>query len=383
LTADRIPFVDVLAEHAETADEIEAAIAKVVASGQWILGPEVTQFEEEFASYCGVHYAIGVDSGMSALSLSLRALGVGPGDEVIAPANTFVATVLAIAHAGAKPVLVDVDPTTYLIDPNRVAEAITPRTRALVPVHLYGQIADMTSVLALSREAGLAVVEDACQAHGASLQGRRAGSFGDTAAFSFYPSKNLGAYGDGGIVVTNDQTLADELRMLRNYGQRAKYDHAVVGYNHRLDALQAAILRVKLRRLDARNAARREHAEAYAAELSRTDVITPATPADALPVWHLYVVRVGQDRDALREFLGCHGIETGVHYPIPVHLTGAFHDLGYRTGSFPITERLAGEILSLPMYPQLTAAEIARVAAAIETFSTDSADSHNLSVAVD
>jgi dTDP-4-amino-4,6-dideoxygalactose transaminase len=362
-----VPFVDVLAEHAENADEISAALAEAVEGGHWILGPEVALFEDEFASYCESRHAIGTDSGMSALALTLRALGIGAGAEVIAPANTFIATIFAIMHVGATPVLVDADPSSHCLDVDRLEEAVTPRTRAVIPVHLYGRPADMDSVLDVAHRHGFAVLEDACQAHGARLHGKRAGSFGNAAAFSFYPSKNLGAYGDGGIVVTDDDALAEELRMLRNYGQRRKYVHVSVGHNHRLDTLQAAILRVKLRSLDRRNAERRKHAALYSELLANSEVVTPVCGEGVEHVWHLYVIRT-ENRDELHNFLGSRGIETGIHYPVPVHLQEACAHLGYGPGSFPVSEQAAREVLSLPMYPQLETTLIEEVVAAIDEF---------------
>ena len=362
-----VPFVDLLSEHEASAPEIEAAIAGLLRRGDWILGDEVALFEREFAAYCGVRHAVGTDSGMSALALIFRALGIGRGDEVIAPSNTFIATIFAIMHVGATPVLVDCEPDTYQIDPSRVGAALTPRTRAIVPVHLYGQSADMDPILELAEDAGVAVVEDACQAHGARLRGRRVGSLGTAAAFSFYPSKNLGAYGDGGMIVTNDATLANSVRILRNYGQRRKYHHVVPGFNHRLDTLQAAILRVKLRALDHRNAARRHLAAVYAQELRDVPVVVPATRPDAEHVWHLYVIRTTRRRD-LQTFLAQNQIATGIHYPLPVHLQAACAQLGYGKGSFPLSERFAKEVLSLPMYPQLDAAVLESIADRVRRF---------------
>lgn len=362
-----IPFVDLAAGHAALRTELVAAFERVAQSGDFILGEDVALFEREWAAYCGVTHAIGTDSGLSALELALRALDIGPGDEVVTAANTFVATVLAIAHVGARPVLVDVDPATATLDVEQTAAAITPRTRALVPVHLYGQPADMGPLMALARKHDLRVVEDACQAHGARYRGARAGSFGHAAAFSFYPAKNLGAFGDAGAVVTNDDECAERIRMLRNYGQRAKYDHAVLGHNRRLDTVQASILRLKLQRLDEWNEARRECAGRYLASLDGADVTPPTTRVDVEHVWHLFVVR-SPARDALRAHLAENGISTGIHYPVPVHLLDACRGLGYRRGDFPVTERLADEILSLPMYPGLSADAVDRVAETVRAF---------------
>ena len=361
----RLPFIDLAAQRSALGGDLERACLDALTRGDYILGPDVAAFEEEFARFCGVAHGVGVDSGTSALELSLRGLGIGPGDEVITAASTFVATTLAIAHTGARAILVDVDPSTYTIDPRAVAAAIGPMTRAIVPVHLYGQCADMEALLALARRKGLAVVEDACQAHGARHRGERAGSLGDAAAFSFYPSKNLGAAGDGGIVVTRDALLADRVRMLRNYGQRRKHHSEIVGHNRRLDTLQAAMLRVKLPHLDAWNAARRAHAASYDEALGAAPVIRPAVAAENEPVWHLYVIRV-DDRDTVRARLAEHGIETGVHYPVPVHLQPSHRSLGHGPGDFPISERLAEEGVSLPMYPELPTNAADRVAAALQ-----------------
>jgi dTDP-4-amino-4,6-dideoxygalactose transaminase len=357
-----IPFVDLAAQHASIADEVSAAMSAVVCDADFILGREVARFEEEFAAFCDARHAVGVDSGTSALELALRAHGVGPGDEVITAANTFIATALAISYTGATPVLVDIDPRTYTIDVAHVARAISPRTKAIIPVHLYGQPADMDPLLAVAARAGAVVIEDACQAHGARYKGRRVGSLGHAAAFSFYPAKNLGAYGDGGIIVTNDGRVTDVLRMLRNYGQQEKYRHVLQGFNRRLDTLQAAVLRTKLRRLDAWNAARRQHARLYQQLLTDSDCLPPVEAEYAESVWHLYVVR-SRDREALRSRLACHGIATGIHYPIPIHLQPAYEALGYQKGQFPVTEQCAEQILSLPMYAELAPALIERVVA--------------------
>ena len=365
----QLPLVDLHAQHAALADELSDAVRGAFERGDWILGEDVAAFEDEFAAYCATRHAIGTDSGLSALELALRAFGIGPGDEVITAANTFVATALAISQAGATPVLVDVDSDTYAIEPSLVEEAVTARTQAIVPVHLYGQMADMDAILDVAARHGLLVIEDACQAHGARLWGRRAGSFGHAAAFSFYPSKNLGACGDGGIVVTSDDGAADAIRVLPNYGQREKYHHVVKGFNRRLDTLQAALLRVKLRRLDEWNAARRRYADLYERLLGDADVVAPVTAAGAEHVWHLYVVRVAE-RDALRSYLDRCGIATGIHYPVPVHLQAAYADLGYGAGAFPVSERYAGQIVSLPMYAELDEASVERVAGAVAEFAS-------------
>ncbi|MCL4237508.1 MAG: DegT/DnrJ/EryC1/StrS family aminotransferase [Anaerolineae bacterium] len=363
----RVPFIDLTAQRLPFAQEIDEALARVMRSNSYILGEEVGLFEQEFAAYCEVAHAVGVDSGTSALELILRAYGIGPGDEVITAANTFVATTFAISYTGARPVLVDVDPYTYTLDIFQLQEAITPRTRAIIPVHLYGQPADMEPILALAQQHNLIVVEDACQAHGSRYKGRRVGSLGHAAAFSFYPAKNLGAFGDGGIVVTNDPDIADTVSKLRNYGQSAKYYHDLLGYNRRLDTLQAAILRIKLRHLDEWNAARRAHARLYQQLLGGNGIRLPVEANYAEAVWHLFVIRTVA-RDELQAYLKEQNIGTGIHYPVPIHLQGAHHDLGYGVGDFPVTEHSAGELLSLPMYAELTPAQIVYVADAIKTF---------------
>jgi len=369
--ASRVPFVDLAAQHALLARETEAAIAATFSRNDWILGADVAAFEDEFAALCGTQHAIGTDTGLSALVLALRAAGVGAGDEVITVANSFIATAFAISHVGAVPVFVDPDPLTYTIDVSRIEERITARTRAIVPVHLYGRPADMDGIGAIADRHGLTVIEDACQAHGALYRGRRVGSLGHAAAFSFYPSKNLGACCDGGIVVTNDAGLADDIRILRNYGESQKYEHVRKAYNRRLDTLQAAILRVKLERLDDWNAARNEHANLYNRLLAGGDAVLPAPPEEGTHVWHLYVIRV-QDRDRLRAWLSDRGIDTGVHYPTPIHLQPAYSDLGLPRGSFPVAESQAPQLLSLPMYPELRPSAINEVVRHLEEFWGDS-----------
>lgn len=373
--AIHVPFVDLTAQYHALREQVGRAMESVLVASDFILGEEVARFEEAFAAYCQADHAVGVDSGTSALELILRGYGIGVGDEVITVANTFIASALAIVKTGARPVLVDVDPEHYTLDAAQAAQAITPRTRALMPVHLYGQPAEMEPILELARGHNLRVIEDACQAHGARYQGRRTGALGDAAAFSFYPAKNLGAYGDGGMVVTNDPALAEWVRMYRNYGQRVKYHHEVQGYNHRLDTLQAAVLRVKLGYLDGWNGARRQHAATYAAHLAATPMVSlPSEPAWAEGVYHLYVVRIRPplQRQALQDYLRAAGIATGIHYPIPLHLQPAFAGLGYGRGDFPVAEQLAEEILSLPMYPELSPEMIAAVAQAIRQFVAES-----------
>ena len=372
----KVPFVDLTAQHGGIADEVQDAISAVIRRSDFILGRDVALFEEEYAAYCGARYAIGLDSGTSALELVLRAFGIGSGDEVITAANTFIATALAISYTGARPVLVEIDPNTYNIDPARIEAAITKRTRAIIPVHLYGQPADMDPIAEIAERHGLIVIEDACQAHGAEYKGRRVGSLGHAAAFSFYPAKNLGAYGDGGMAVTDSREIAESIRMLRDYGQRAKYQHVILGYNRRLDTIHAAVLRVKLKYLDAWNAARREHARRYSELLTQIPgVAIPSVPGYATPVHHLYVIRVDQ-RDSLRAALQEKGVATGIHYPVPIHLQGAYRDLDYPAGSFPVTEQHAGQILSLPMYAELAPDAIEYVVASIRESACESVEVH-------
>lgn len=362
-----IPFVDLKAQYRMIADDVNHAMVEVVENADFILGRAVNEFEEAFAAYSDANYAIGVDSGYSALELIIRAYDIGPGDEVITAANTFVATVLAISNCGAMPVLVDADPVSYNLDTTKLEAAITPRTKAIMPVHLYGQPADMDLVMAIAEKYGLKVIEDAAQAHGGRYKGHRVGSLGHAAGFSFYPGKNLGAYGDGGAVVTNDPVLADKVRLLRNLGQRVKYQHEVKGYNRRLDTLQAAVLGVKLPHLDGWNANRRRVAAEYEQLLAGLPIVTPQTLAEVEPVYHLYVVRV-QKRDELQQYLAQHGIATGMHYPTPIHLQPAYADLGYHLGDFPSTEVLAHDILSLPMFPELTNEEVRYIVDTISVF---------------
>ena len=355
----RVPFVDLQAQQQNIGAAISRAIEDVLTRCDFILGAAVERFEADYARFIGTRHAIGVGTGLDAIELALRAHGIGPGDEVITAANTFIATVLAIEAAGARPVLVDADRDTYAMDPAAITAAVGPRTRAIIPVHLYGQPVDLDLVLAAARRHNLLVIEDAAQAHGARYKGRRAGGFGHSAAFSFYPAKNLGACGDGGMIVTNDDAVADKARVLRNYGQRAKYHHSTMGTNSRLDTLQAAILGVKLPHLDAWNEARRRHARAYTERLAGV-VRTPAAAPHVEHVYHLYVIETGH-RDAVQQHLKASGVDTGIHYPIPVHLQEASAHLGYRAGEFPVTEAAAARILSLPMYPELAEAQIAHV----------------------
>jgi len=364
----KINLVDLKRNYLSIKPEIDKAIQGVIENSAFILGEEVENFEKEFAKFCQVKYAVGLDSGLSALELGMRALGIGPGDEVITPANSFIASSSAISFCGAKPVLVDCDPLSYNIDPNLIEKAITRRTKAIMPVHLYGQPAEMEAILKIARKHKLLVVEDACQAHGAKYKGKRVGSFGDIAAFSFYPGKNLGAYGDGGMLVTNQKRLADKVRMMRNYGQKEKYNHVFLAWNRRLDSLQAAILRVKLRYLNKWNRKRQQHARLYTRLLRKLDgVICPKQSKEASHVYHLYVVQVSK-RDELQKYLAEKGIATGIHYPIPIHLQPAYKNLGYRKGSFPVTESLAGRIISLPIFPELKSEEIRFIVREIKIF---------------
>jgi len=366
-TEPTVPFVDLGAQYRAVGPAVRTAINGVLERGDFILGGAVAEFEERFASYTGTRYGIGLDSGLSAIELGLRALGIGPGDEVITAANTFIASALPVTYLGAKPVLVDADEYTFNIDVEQIERAITPRTKAIMPVHLYGQVANMDAILKTAERHGLLVFEDACQAHGASYKGRPAGSMGHAAAFSFYPAKNLGAYGDGGMLVTNDPNVDQQVRLLRNYGSKVKYRHEIVGMNHRLDTLQAAVLMVKLEHLDDWNTSRRRHAARYG-ELLREDVVAlPGSTSGNEHVYHLYVVRSRQ-RDELQAHLAAVGISTGIHYPIPIHLQPAYKELGHTAGDFPVTERLAAEILSLPMYPELSEESICAVADAVNSF---------------
>ena len=376
-----IPFVDLQTQYQSLKPELDAAVLAVMQRGDFVLGGAVAEFERVFADYCGAKYAVGVDSGYSALELIVRAYGIGPGDEVITAANTFIATTLAISNTGATPVLVDIDPETYNIDPAKIAAAITPRTKAIMPVHLYGQPVDMDPILAIARKHGLRVFEDAAQGAGARYKGRMVGSLGDAAGFSFYPGKNLGAYGDGGAVVTNDAAIAEKVRLLRNIGQKVKYYHEVKGFNHRLDTMQAAVLLVKLPHLDGWNAERRRAAAAYADLLAGLPLVTPTTAGYAEHIFHLYVVRV-DNREALMDYLKERGIASGLHYPIPIHLQPAYSELGYKPGDFPITEAYAETILSLPIFPELDDDKVAYVAGAIHNYFAAQPEAKRLAQAV-
>jgi dTDP-4-amino-4,6-dideoxygalactose transaminase len=353
----RIPFLDLQAINARQADDLRAAFDRVLRSGWYVMGEELEAFEREFAAYCGVAHCVGVGNGLDALHLMLLAEDVGPGDEVIVPSNTFIATWLAVSQAGAKPVPVEPDPSTHNLDPGRIEAAITPRTRAVLAVHLYGQTCEMDAIRAVARSHGLKVYEDAAQAHGARYLGRRAGALGHAAAFSFYPGKNLGALGDAGAVVTDDAALATRLRQWRNYGARVKYHHDLPGRNSRLDEMQAALLRVKLRTLDADNAHRARLARIYQQELADLPLVLPHVPEGHEPVWHLYVVRTARRNEVL-ERLRRAGVEASVHYPVAPHLQPAYAGLGLPAGSLPVAEQLQEEVLSLPMGPHLTEADV-------------------------
>jgi dTDP-4-amino-4,6-dideoxygalactose transaminase len=364
-----VPFVDLKQQYLSIKDEVLAAVAGVFESTQFVLGKEVAAFEDEFASYSGARYGVAVNSGTSALHLALLAAGVGPGAEVITVPFTFVATTAAIGYTGAKPVFVDVDPETYCMDPARIERAITPRTKAILPVHLYGQAADMDAIRAIARRHGLPVIEDAAQAHGAEYKGRRCGSIGEMGCFSFYPGKNLGAYGEGGMVTTNDPELARQIRILRDWGAEKKYHHVLKGFNYRMEGVQGAILRVKLQYLEKWTEARRANAELYSLALADSGLQLPKQAPGNRHVYHVYGVMTPQRRE-LMESLEAQGIQTGIHYPIPVHLQPAYSDLNYRAGDFPIAERLASEELSLPMFPELTESQIEAVSNAIAEYSS-------------
>jgi dTDP-4-amino-4,6-dideoxygalactose transaminase len=362
-----VPFLDLQAQYRSIKPELDSAIQAVLDKSAYVLGPAVAEFEKNFALYCHSDHCVGINNGTNALLLALKALGVGPGDEVITAANTFIATAAAIAHAGAKPVLVDVDPVGRTIDPNLIERAITSKTKVIIPVHLFGRTADMDPILAIAAKHNLFVLEDAAQAHGAKYKGRVAGAMGKLAAFSFYPGKNLGAYGEGGAVTTSDPELARRVRMLRDHGSEKKYYHEMLGYNARLEGIQGAVLGTKLRYLDKWNNGRNKVAQSYNRLLQDGPVGVPSMDNDYYQVFHLYVVEAKR-REELMSFLQGRGVSTLIHYPVPIHLQKAFADLGYRAGDFPVTERLADQILSLPMFPELTDDQIAYVAASIKEF---------------
>jgi dTDP-4-amino-4,6-dideoxygalactose transaminase len=361
----KVPFLDLKAHHAPLREEFDLAISEVIDSGVFAGGPVVAEFEKEFAAYCGSQHAIGLGSGTEALWLALLASGVGPGDEVITVPSTFMATAEAITYAGAKPVFVDVDERTYTMDSAGLEGAVTARTKAVIPVHLFGQAADMDPILSFGRKHGLCVIEDAAQAHGAEYKGRKAGSLGDAGCFSFYPGKNLGAFGEAGAVVTNDVNLQEKIRILRDHGQAKKYHHSIVGWNCRMDAIQAAVLRVKMRNLDYGNELRRARAAQYDYAFDALqEVTTPLEAAYARHVYHIYAIRM-RERDETLRHLEQKGIGFGIHYPVPVHLQEAYQHLGYAVGAFPVSEQSATEFISLPMFPELTETQLELVAEAV------------------
>jgi dTDP-4-amino-4,6-dideoxygalactose transaminase len=370
---DKIPFLNMNAPYQELQGELDAAYQRVMASGWYVLGEEVESFEQEFAAYCGVKHCIGVGNGLEALHLILRAYGIGQADEVIVPANTYIATWLAVSYAGALPVPVEPDERTYNLNPAQIETAITPKTKAVLAVHLYGQTAEMESINALARQYNLKVIEDAAQAHGARYRTKQSGSLGDAAGWSFYPGKNLGALGDAGAVTTDDDDLADKIRMLRNYGSKVKYHNLAKGYNSRLDEFQASFLRVKLKYLDEWNARRAHLAGLYCEMLKNTELILPFVPADMKAAWHIFVVRTRQ-REDLQEYLQANGIGTLIHYPVPPHLQPAYRELDLPVGSFPISERIHDEVLSLPIGPHLSTMELERVVDVIQSYFAENKD---------
>ncbi len=362
----KVPFLDLWLQHLPLMGELNVAIQDVIQSSAFAGGQFVTAFEEDFAAYCDAPYALGVGSGTEALWLSLMACGVGPGDEVITVPSTFMATAEAITQCGARPVFVDIDRSTYTMNPEALKKALTRNTKAIIPVHLFGQPADMDPILKFAKQQGLYVIEDACQAHGAEYKGRKVGSFGDAACFSFYPGKNLGAFGEAGAVVTRNPELQEKIRILRDHGQIRKYHHIVVGWNSRMDGIQAAVLRVKLQYLERANQLRRNHAKHYDEALAGIEeIIAPTQSAYARHVYHIYAIRV-QKRDDVMQSLAEKGIACGIHYPVPIHLQEAYRSLGYERGAFPIAERCTAEFVSLPMFPELTFAQVERVAQSVK-----------------
>lgn len=360
-----IPFLDLKAQYRQIKPEIDAAVVSAIESAQFVLGPDVAAFEKRFASYCNVKHCGAVNSGTSALHLALLAAGVGNGDEVITVSMTFVATTAAILYSGAVPVFVDVDPVTWTMNPDLIEAAITSRTKAIIPVHLHGLMADMDPIMEIARRHSLVVVEDAAQAHGAEYKGRRAGSIGDLGCFSFYPGKNLGAYGEGGAIVTNQSEFARQICLLRDWGQESKYNHVVPGYNYRMDGIQGAVLNVKMNYIEAWTEARRAVASQYDRLLADSHYGRPSPPPHARHVYHVYSIELGQ-RDAVQEALRTAGIGTGIHYPVPVHLQRAYADLGYGPGDLPVTEALANRFLSLPIYAELRPEQVAEVVRELE-----------------
>jgi dTDP-4-amino-4,6-dideoxygalactose transaminase len=361
----KVPYLDLKAQYRSIKPEIDAAIARVLDSGQFVLGPEVAGFEQDFAAHCGTTECIGLNSGTSALHLALLAAGVGPGDEVITVPFTFVASVAAVVYAGARPVLVDIEPRSFNMDPSAIEAAITPRTKAILPVHLYGQSADMDPIMEIARRHRLVVIEDAAQAHGAKYKNRPVGSIGDMACFSFYPGKNLGAYGEGGAVTTNNPGLAQTVRMLRDWGQDRKYHHLLRGFNYRMEGFQGAVLRVKLRHLDKWTEARRAIVSEYNRVLADSGAELPKEMPWGQHVYHVYTLRI-DDRDAVQHAVSEAGIQTGIHYPVPVHMQPAYSDLGYGPGAFRHAETAARQVLSLPLYPELSMQAVAEVAGAVK-----------------
>jgi dTDP-4-amino-4,6-dideoxygalactose transaminase len=364
-----IPFLDLKAQYQQIKREVDAEISRVIESGQFVLGPDVAAFEERFAAYCDVKHCVALNTGTSALHLALLAANIRPGDEVITVSMTFVATTAAILYCGARPVFVDVDPHTWTMDPDLVEAAITPRTKAILPVHLHGLMADMDPIVDIARRHKLVVIEDAAQSHGAEYKGRRAGSIGDIACFSFYPGKNLGAFGEGGASVTNDPDLAQRMRLLRDWGQASKYNHVVPGYNYRMDGVQGAVLKVKMNYIEAWTEGRRAVASHYDRLLAGKRYGKPAPRPDCRHVYHVYAIEVAE-RDKVQTALHATGVATGIHYPIPVHLQKAYADLGYGWGDFPVTEAVAGRFLSLPIYPELRPDQVAEVVQRLESASS-------------
>jgi dTDP-4-amino-4,6-dideoxygalactose transaminase len=360
-----IPFLDLKAQYRQIKPEVDAAVLRAIESTQFVLGPEVAGFEERFASYCNAKHCLAVNSGTSALHLALLAAGIGPGDEVITVSMTFVATTAAILYSGAKPVFVDVDPVTWTMDPAQIEPAITPRTKAILPVHLHGLMADMDPIMDIARRYGLVVIEDAAQAHGAEYKGRRAGSIGNLGCFSFYPGKNLGAFGEGGALVTSDPEFARKVSLLRDWGQETKYNHVVAGYNYRMDGVQGAVLNVKMNHIESWTEMRRSVAAKYDHLLAHHPMKRPQPPSHCRHVYHVYAVGLRR-RDFALQMLHDSGIGVGIHYPVPVHLQKAYANLGYRAGDFPVTEELANQLLSLPIYPELRPEQITEVVTHLE-----------------
>ncbi len=360
-----VPFIDFTKQNQAIQAEVDAGLKRVVEKSSFIMGPDVKKFEEEFAAYCGSKFAIGVNSGTDALYLAVSALDIGPGDEVILPTYTFIATALCVSYTGAKVKFVEIEEETYNIDPKALAKLISKKTKAIIPVHLYGQMANMTEIMAVADKQGVPVIEDACQAHGARYKGSRSGSIGKAGCFSFYPTKGLGAWGDGGIVVTNDDKVNHMVNMLRDYGRTDRYSHKIKGYNSRLDTLQAVVLSAKLKHLDEWNAMRQKVAQVYAEELKGTGIVTPKQASDRDHVYQTYAIRV-KNRDKVTESLKAKGVTSLIHYPIPIHLQEAYADHGYKAGDFPISEKITGEILSLPMFPHMTPDQVKEVVKALK-----------------